>query len=604
MRLTFTLVFFTSLISISNGQNTAISVDSARLVVFNNPILGNKHADQIMETSRKTGDKVAYINGITLSGHAQYFMGKLDSALQLYLIAYDSAKNVNSRKHLIGAMLNIAYTYDRVGMHVLAKDLLDKSKAQLLPEDDLVRNDVNVYFGYHFQLLEELDSASHYYNLVDPDMIKHDATLGSFLTAQQANIAITRKEYEQADGLLQTAHSLAQKHGNNWDLINIALIDARRLYLTGEYQNAIDIADESLGLMNDTKIDIDKDFAYTVLYCATKQFGNYKLALDFFEKGEEEEKRLGEITKVTQQIALNSLKKNAEDDIVKAKLATSVETRNAKLRIRSATLIFVLTLLLIVSVLAYWIYRGKKQLSRAKLKIEKQRDDLKQLNTAKNKLFASLSHDLKNPITSITGILSLAKEEVINPEDFRNYASTMLNSTKRLTSQIENLLKWSRSQLDHMHVNGEEIDLSDLIKQCIEPLMEQANQKGQIVDIQKSAQSMAFADPNMLCIVINNIMSNAVKYTPICGRITISIAQKDNDLIVSFQDTGKGINKETTGKLFKGAVVSQAGTRKEKGSGIGLLLSYDLMVMNNGRLTVESDPGNGTTVSFIVPTSK
>ncbi|MFH0736177.1 MAG: tetratricopeptide repeat-containing sensor histidine kinase [bacterium] len=248
-----------------------------------------------------------------------------------------------------------------------------------------------------------------------------------------------------------------------------------------------------------------------------------------------------------------------------------------------------------------------KELSQKNNQLINSENNLKELNSTKDKFFSIIAHDLRNPFMSILGFLDLLTNSYneYNDEDKRqmlkNTTSLALNTYKLL----ENLLQWSRLQTDGIRFYPRKLDLSELIKESVESLRHTSNLKNINLAFQNSNQIEFVGDEEMLNSVFRNIISNSIKFTPENGNINIDLTKTDSSVIININDTGIGMDKEALSNLFKvGQTKSRKGTQGEKGTGIGLLLASEFVNKHHGSIGVKSEIGIGTSFIITLPNFK
>ena len=185
----------------------------------------------------------------------------------------------------------------------------------------------------------------------------------------------------------------------------------------------------------------------------------------------------------------------------------------------------------------------------------------------------------------------------------------MLNMANRMTEEVfsllDNLLKWTKSQIGRLNVVYQQFDLVPIIQGVIEIFSIAAELKNIRLRVEIPDTLEVYADCDMMKTVIRNLISNAMKFTPEGGDITIRVRQDAQAAIVEVSDSGCGISKENQAKLMKPSThFSTFGTKNEEGSGLGLLLCQDFATKNGGRLWFESEEGKGSTFSFSIPLQK
>ncbi len=246
------------------------------------------------------------------------------------------------------------------------------------------------------------------------------------------------------------------------------------------------------------------------------------------------------------------------------------------------------------------------ELNKQAEELKKTNEELEHLNATKNKFFSIIAHDLKNPFQAIFGFSELLMR---NFEDFeeaqRMDLLTMIKtSSESAYNLLENLLQWARTQTDRIKYMPAPINIHDLIEQNVSLCLANTEKKSISVKTDLNCQGTAWADFNMINLVIRNLLTNAIKFTGNNGMITIACSQFNTDqCIISITDTGIGIAENNIHKLFRiDEYFSTSGTSGETGTGLGLIICKEFIEKNKGKLIVESTLNVGTTFSFTLPT--
>lgn len=248
--------------------------------------------------------------------------------------------------------------------------------------------------------------------------------------------------------------------------------------------------------------------------------------------------------------------------------------------------------------------RKNAEIEQQKAILEKQRKELEALNTTKDKFFAIIAHDLKNPFSTVLGISELlAREfESFDPESLKEFITQIYKYSNNTYNLLENLLQWSMVQTGRMPMSPSTINLASIIDENVELLMGNAKQKKITIESLASNGINAFADVNMLTTVVRNLLSNAIKFTSNGGNIKVNIAEEGLTWKVSVTDTGIGISEKDMKNLFLlDSNPTSIGTSQEKGTGLGLILCKEFVERNHGKIGVNSLIGSGTTFWFTVP---
>lgn len=244
------------------------------------------------------------------------------------------------------------------------------------------------------------------------------------------------------------------------------------------------------------------------------------------------------------------------------------------------------------------------ELEEALQKVTISEAKLRELNTVKDKLFSIISHDLKTPLTTVASFLDLMMNHLdkLSPEELSTLSSKTKYALQNLTLLLDNLLYWSRMQLDFIAFNPEPVPLNVTIDRTLKLFSLLIEDKSLTITskIPKS-ENVAWGDKEMIAFVVRNLLHNALKFTPRSGKISLSTSVHDGMIMLSVQDTGMGMSADRIDHLLsEGGNNSMPGTENEAGTGIGLIMCKEFVERNGGELTIASSP-SGTRVSFTVP---
>ncbi len=242
-----------------------------------------------------------------------------------------------------------------------------------------------------------------------------------------------------------------------------------------------------------------------------------------------------------------------------------------------------------------------KELARLNAQLAESEQMLKELNSSKDKLFSIIAHDLKSPFQPLIGLSEILVEEYdsISKEERDRFIRELNNTIKNQYKLVENLLDWSRIQTGRMEFLPEKINLSESVDSNISLLNQNALIKNIELINQVQNNNFVFADLNMLQSVIQNLISNAIKFTRPNGKVIISSETRNNHVEISVKDTGVGMSKDVLENLFRiDKHHSTLGTSQEKGTGLGLIICKELIEKNEGEIWIESEANKGSKFTF------
>lgn len=258
-------------------------------------------------------------------------------------------------------------------------------------------------------------------------------------------------------------------------------------------------------------------------------------------------------------------------------------------------MIFGIVLALFLAGIIYWFYN----------KLRRKNRELNETNAAKDKLFTIIAHDLRGPTSSLAALLDQMNT---NFDDFDNAELKKMllilsKSSENVNNLLDNLLIWTQAQLNKIDFHPAVHSLDDILQNAIFDI--EHSSKTKEIDIKVTGEQgiLVKADADMLQIILRNILSNAIKFTNRGGQVIIEpVAQIHNRIKISITDNGVGIDKQMLEKLFDITNTQHTrGTENEKSTGLGLILVKYFVEKNKGTLTIDSEKGKGTTVSFTLP---
>jgi len=246
------------------------------------------------------------------------------------------------------------------------------------------------------------------------------------------------------------------------------------------------------------------------------------------------------------------------------------------------------------------------ELERQKKKLESTNSDLVEAMNSRNRLFAIIGHDVRAPIGyNLQALEMLIANPDIVEKERKELLKMMASSSEVTYNLLDNLLVWGRSQTGKLKATLVRVKLKDLIDESLELINIGLKEKHLKVEVYVSEEHYVEADRDQLYIVIRNLVSNAMKFTPEKGSIYISSKKISGEMVISIRDTGIGIPDGILDKLLDTkSHVSTNGTKGEKGSGLGLKICQEIVQTNNGWMHIESSSGEGTTISFGIKASK
>lgn len=381
-------------------------------------------------------------------------------------------------------------------------------------------------------------------------------------------------------------------------------------YKQGKTGQGIALMKEGLNIMQQIGVKETARDISGKLATAYEKDGDYKNALNYYKIYDALFDSLSsdDAKSKAEQMVFNYEieKKQREIEILeKDKALDVVKANNKNIMLFTA---FIGTLL--AAVIAIMFFRNaqrerKRQMEilRQKEEIEAQAARLKELNDFKDITFSVLSHDLRSPVNALTGTMMMLDEKLMTPEEFSIHKNELNNKLQSVSLLLENMLYWAQSRMKgEQTLEIEKLHVKRKALKTIAVLKDAALQKNIVLTPHIPEDLIAYGDANQIDIVFRNLISNAIKFTPEGGTVSINGYASGNTTQISITDTGVGMTDDQLSKLFNELTLnSTRGTGGEKGTGLGLQLCYEFIKKNGGDIVVTSTHGKGSTFTITLP---
>jgi signal transduction histidine kinase len=234
---------------------------------------------------------------------------------------------------------------------------------------------------------------------------------------------------------------------------------------------------------------------------------------------------------------------------------------------------------------------------------------LQRANGFKNEILGTVAHDLKNPLGVILGRTEMLKELISTGASASGVVAQVdhiRDATKRLTTMVDHLISDAMADAFDITIRREPVDVAALVKEVAEANQPLAVNKQQAISVTAPANIVTMCDTDRIREAIDNLISNAIKYSPIGGKIGVAVTHEGSDTIVRVSDEGAGLSPEDLGRLFgRFQRLSAKPTAGESSTGLGLSIVKRIVDMHGGEVTAESDgPGKGSTFTITLPATE
>jgi len=546
--------------------------------------------------------------------------GDYVNALKSYVEGLRIAERDKEKENIAKSNSSIAIILKNQKDYREAIGYLEKSLGiwrELNNSQNITRTIINIagnlaLLGEYDKSLENLLQAEKYASEIK------DTSLLSDITISIANIYSYKSDFKHSEKYylkgVALKQSLNDKRGLAIIYNNMCVFYLNNSsYTKGEQYAKLALENAKLSNLQNIQMASFKSLSY--VYSKQKKFEDayvnqssyirHKDSLFTIQKSEQlaEIKAKYEAEKKEQQIKILE----SENQIKEIMIRQGNFVRNTLI---GGIIIFILLFILILRA-----YREKKRINtlledknnlieQQKLDLSSKNTELNNVNSTKDRLFSIIAHDLRSPMSSMEGLSGIIRQLLSSgkTEKLDAVALHIDKTVNRLNSLLDNLLNWSLSQINGLHVNPEIIYIKKVVLYSVEIQKSALEAKKITLNVDIDDDLKVFADQNMLRTVIRNLISNAIKFTPSNGFINIS-ASFDNGLVrVSVKDSGIGISFEKLNTIFEiNSTKISAGTDGEKGTGLGLTLCRDFIALNNGNIGIKSENGKGTEVFFSLP---
>lgn len=591
----------------SKKLTTSDSIETLNLIsrglTFVNPIKALDYANKALELSTATdnslGEAYAYRNLSSIySYNESYFisMEYLQRALNIFTLNSDSVGIGN-------CYISLGHTYRRLQNRKEEINYHLKSYEIFKRRDDKERIGVTAHnLGESYFNIGDLVKSRQLtlYAIKINDSLSNESVLSScykvmgLIELAENNLVLAENYFKRVIEIGTHLGANSQKIATVESMIQLATVykimgDKRNQYksllLASEFSKA-----------NNLPNYLQKAYQELILYSsnndqeAVKRFTNSYIIISDSLNQKQLRDRYSLTKSIVQVHELSKSKNNLEK--VNLLQSQKIQSRN--------TLIIVIA---ISSIVLLWLLlkfaRLNKKLKNQNAIIETQNKDLEILNNTKDKFFSIVAHDLKSPLNSLKSFSSLLIDHFdhLSKDEILTMSTQLRESVDNTIKMADNLITWARIQMNDYQYNAETIKVKDIASNICDVYKDVALKKGINVSCSVEDSLTITGDKNQIEFVIRNLVNNAIKFTDKDGFVSLTAKSLSRGQVqISVTDSGVGISDEFKKKLFSiGKKQSTNGTAGEKGTGLGLMLSYEFVKLNGGQIDIESILGKGTT---------
>ncbi len=551
-----------------------------------------------------------------ISAEALNYMGLIywkwsnyDKAIGYFFQSLKIKEALNDKFEIGLTLNNIAFVYNEMNQTnqsiYYSKKVLDI--AYVLKNNYVLGRVLN-NLGVSYYKLKNYEKATYYQNeSLKIKELANDKSGMAYSYNDLGDIYLAAKKYDEAgmyyNRSLEIRKQLKDKFGIATVLLNIAKVKKVEGDIS-RAQSTLNAALEYALSIGNRRIEAA---VYRELSDINQIRGNTNRAFEYLKK---------------YSTVLDSVwSKEARDKILELSVIYDVDSKDRELKIKNLEIekeqnktiyVYIVALLIVLALIVLLFrYRSiqkiKGQLEKMNRDVEEKSRVLESTIKSRDRFFSIISHDLKSPFFGLKGlaeILAEGNEELTEEE--KNVFLVKLNRTvKDIYMLLENLLDWSRLQSKRMEYNPEVFDLNEELSHSLFLLGQNAERKSIKLINEVPESTLVLADRRMVHSVIQNLITNAIKFTYEKGKVRVTAESLENVVIVNVVDQGVGIPSDFKDKIFKlDTQTTSRGTNDEKGTGLGLIICKELVEMNGGQISFNSQENRGTTFTFTLPRAK
>ncbi|MFH0734452.1 MAG: tetratricopeptide repeat-containing sensor histidine kinase [bacterium] len=571
-----------------------------------------EYAKKGLDIAKNTGKSSIIAEAENIIGICYYFIGTYDIALEHLLKSYTIRKSLNNISEIANTTNNLGLVYNKVGKLQLALDyfLISANLKKTIGDNDgLVRTLTNICDVY--LIMGNIDESLKYQQQAEVLSTKIKFLSGIAIVDNLAgNIYRKLKQYKKALDYYNKSKNIYilknEKLGVVQALNNIAEIKLDLNDIKGAESALL----EANNLNDEIKSKEGLITTFNLLSILYEKKHNYQNALFYHKKYTElkdfiyNEQKSKQIT----ELHLNYEIADKEKQISLLKKEKTIRNLAYDKELYQKNLYLIISMFLFI--IGFLFIRKTAQLNKAKKLLERMNDainlqnnKLEDLIKTKDTLFRIIAHDLRNPFNVLIGFSdSLLQywDELIENEK-KNLVIDINEVAKNSHYLLENLLQWSLAQTQNTNYKPIKLDLLTVINECLIHVQKNASIKNINILIDINQTVYVKSDKNILTTIIRNFLSNAIKFTNKGGNVWIYYTDLENFIELHIKDDGIGMDKESIfNKTSKIDFETTYGTLNEKGSGLGLVISKELIEKNGGIFKIESKPDFGSTFSFTI----
>lgn len=609
-------------------------------------VLSSTYFEKALLIAQNENFKNEEARALNLLGKYYHTRGFFDKSVEYYNRAIKVNQDLHNNDQAINFYLDIGKTYNSEGdIYMTLSYYLKAYNESEKVSDQMLKADVYNHLGSIYLLLKQPQKSLEYhsralkirltmkepqatatsYNNIGETYLQvpnYDSAMVNFnrsydLCLQTSymkgtikaltNLGRTENKTNNIDSAylhLNHALELAINSGYNAGAVESSLTLGHNFLLRKKYAQAIDYFEKSLSKMNSANSNEFQPEAFYGLYKCYKELGNDHEALYYHEKYTladhtalmaENDRQLAEL-----RVHFDLQKKENDNE----KLRQENELKQLALTKRNWVIWSVVVMLLFTIALCWLIYFRYVQKRKSNSQLQKVVKELELANVEKDKMFSIIAHELRNPLFWFKNLSEVLSKNYKNmsEEKLQKSLQSIDDSAKNAFHLMDNLLNWSRTRLNRINPKKAKYQLLALVEECVHMFDTILEQKAIHLNINIPDKMTIYTDADMFSCILRNLVSNAIKYTPVNKSIKIEAETVEDFCLIKVCDSGIGVSQQQVSMLFNEKnFSSKPGLMQEKGSGLGLKLCKEFTNLSGGEIWSDFEDGWGTCFYFTMP---
>lgn len=548
-----TFLGFEPIVSLAYSRTDAIMQRAKKDYNMGNYIPALKESLSAYRIAVQLNDDTLIADAGNLLGLVYLAQDQATLAMPYFRRAFDINSRINNQKRVAANELNIAMVFSALKLQDSAVFYAKKAlkRSQSCSAWDLSLMAANHLGNFYFKQNRLRDAQRCFRSVLSSQQHKSDWE-SSFASSGMARILLRTGDYRNSAQFADQAYKYAIKAGAKWDAAQALDLSRKAYWVLGDAKKAY-IRLDAYKSYSDSLMSADKDRELNRLQLLEKSLENSSLQ--------------HKAMLLTQQARIDRL------IVILAVLAT-----------------------LLLAVLLIGIYRRNRS-------VQNRNNELDLLNQHKDRLFSIIGHDLKSPFASLQGAMQLFASGDLSNEELGLVFRQLQGQVQGSVVLLDSLLIWASKQLKGFISQPQSFDLSLNVTKIVAVLSVTAQQKEISIHHGIVLLPNIFADPDQVGIIIQNVLSNAIKFTPKGGRIDLEYIVGESAVVLIIADNGVGMSADLLYAILnsEGPVQSSYGTANEKGIGLGMTLVKEFLLKNKIKLSAESSLGHGTKFKLVFP---